>query len=86
MPNRRFSCNTVQFGGRPLLVNPACALPTHLYRYGSYRQSRGDFIIVGDLMRSVNLLVYKAVDGAIEVGAACYFFLPSCQNGAVEDV
>lgn len=23
-------------------------------------------------MRSVSLLVYKAVDGAIEVGAACY--------------
>lgn len=33
-------------------------------------QSRGDFIVVGDLMRSVSLLVYKAVDGAIEVSAA----------------
>lgn len=31
------------------------------------RQSRGDFIIVGDLMRSISLLVYKAIDGTIEV-------------------
>lgn len=38
-----------------------------------YRQSRGDFIIVGDLMRSVSLLVYKAVDGAIEVSAVRLF-------------
>lgn len=30
-------------------------------------QSRGDFIVVGDLMRSMSLLVYKAVDGTIEV-------------------
>ncbi|CAN0580203.1 unnamed protein product, partial [Ectocarpus sp. 12 AP-2014] len=37
-----------------------------------YRQSRGDFIIVGDLMRSVSLLVYKAVDGAIEEVARDY--------------
>lgn len=33
-------------------------------------QSRGDFIVVGDLMRSVSLLVYKAVDSAIEVREA----------------
>ncbi|CAM9117751.1 unnamed protein product, partial [Hapterophycus canaliculatus] len=37
-----------------------------------YMQSRGDFIIVGDLMRSVSLLVYKAVDGAIEEIARDY--------------
>lgn len=33
-------------------------------------QSRGDFIIVGDLMRSISLLVYKAVDGSIEVSVS----------------
>ncbi|CAM9095121.1 unnamed protein product [Ectocarpus sp. 4 AP-2014] len=37
-----------------------------------HMQSRGDFIIVGDLMRSVSLLVYKAVDGAIEEVARDY--------------
>ncbi|CAN0325980.1 unnamed protein product, partial [Laminaria digitata] len=37
-----------------------------------FMQSRGDFIVVGDLMRSVSLLVYKAVDGAIEEIARDY--------------
>eukprot|EP00271_Cylindrocystis_brebissonii_P010251 TRINITY_DN26392_c0_g1_i1.p1 TRINITY_DN26392_c0_g1~~TRINITY_DN26392_c0_g1_i1.p1 ORF type:complete len:1092 (+),score=241.19 TRINITY_DN26392_c0_g1_i1:211-3486(+) len=29
-------------------------------------QSRGDFIVVGDLMKSISLLMYKAEEGAIE--------------------
>ena len=45
-------------------------LPTRFVLFCMHWQSRGDFIVVGDLMRSVSLLVYKAVDGAIEVGAA----------------
>lgn len=28
-----------------------------------YLASRGDFIIVGDLMKSISLLVYKSIDG-----------------------
>lgn len=52
-------------------------------------QSRGDFIVVGDLMRSVSLLVYKAVDGAIEVSEKitcntlprCYHKLKHCVHG-----
>lgn len=51
-------------------------LPTR-FCYAWHCQSRGDFIVVGDLMRSVSLLVYKAVDGAIEVGAAAH----CCQGG-----
>jgi len=31
-----------------------------------FLQSRGDFIVVGDLMRSISLLTYKPVDGQIE--------------------
>ncbi len=30
-----------------------------------FLQSRGDFIIVGDLMRSISLLTYKPVDGQV---------------------
>ncbi|CAN0434019.1 unnamed protein product, partial [Discosporangium mesarthrocarpum] len=37
-----------------------------------YMQSRGDFIVVGDLMRSVSLMVYKSIDGAIEELARDY--------------
>jgi DNA damage-binding protein 1 len=37
-----------------------------------YVQSRGDFIIVGDLMKSISLLVYKPVDGSIEEIARDY--------------
>lgn len=32
--------------------------------------------MLGDLMRSISLLVYKAVDGAIEVGAILQLFSP----------
>ncbi|KAF9588985.1 hypothetical protein IFM89_017664 [Coptis chinensis] len=31
-----------------------------------YVQTRGDFIVVGDLMKSINLLIYKHEEGAIE--------------------
>lgn len=31
-----------------------------------YMESRGDFIVVGDLMKSVSLLSYKQLDGSIE--------------------
>jgi len=31
-----------------------------------YLAARGDFIVVGDLMKSISLLVYKPVDGRIE--------------------
>lgn len=30
-----------------------------------FLQSRGDFIVVGDLMRSISLLTYKPVDGQV---------------------
>eukprot|EP01027_Heterolobosea_sp_BB2_P002893 GEZU01004339.1.p1 GENE.GEZU01004339.1~~GEZU01004339.1.p1 ORF type:complete len:703 (-),score=229.06 GEZU01004339.1:788-2896(-) len=35
-------------------------------------QSRGDFIIVGDLMKSISLLVYRTIDGTIEEIAKDY--------------
>jgi hypothetical protein len=35
-------------------------------------QSRGDFIVVGDLMKSISLLAYKPVDGTIEEIAKDY--------------
>ncbi|TDH74292.1 uncharacterized protein CCR75_001185 [Bremia lactucae] len=31
-----------------------------------YMESRGDFIVVGDLMKSISLLSYKPIDGTIE--------------------
>jgi hypothetical protein len=31
---------------------------------------RGDFVIVGDLMKSITLLVYKAAEGSLEVRTA----------------
>ncbi|PSS09490.1 DNA damage-binding protein like [Actinidia chinensis var. chinensis] len=31
-----------------------------------YVQTRGDFIVVGDLMKSISLLIYKREEGAIE--------------------
>mmetsp|Transcript_28073 Transcript_28073/g.43830 ORF Transcript_28073/g.43830 Transcript_28073/m.43830 type:complete len:992 (-) Transcript_28073:1819-4794(-) len=37
-----------------------------------YLQSRGDFIVAGDLMRSISLLAYKPVDGQIEEIARDY--------------
>lgn len=32
---------------------------------------RGDYVIVGDLMKSVTLLFYKAAEGALEVSGVC---------------
>ncbi|EFJ23079.1 hypothetical protein SELMODRAFT_151061 [Selaginella moellendorffii] len=37
-----------------------------------YVQSRGDFIVVGDLMKSISLLLYKPEEGAIEERARDY--------------
>lgn len=37
-----------------------------------YVQSRGDFIVVGDLMKSLSLLIYKHEEGAIEERARDY--------------
>ncbi|XP_031500678.1 DNA damage-binding protein 1 [Nymphaea colorata] len=37
-----------------------------------YVQTRGDFIIVGDLMKSISLLIYKHEEGAIEECARDY--------------
>ncbi|KAE8668377.1 DNA damage-binding protein 1 [Hibiscus syriacus] len=37
-----------------------------------YVQTRGDFIVVGDLMKSVSLLIYKHEEGAIEERARDY--------------
>ncbi len=36
-----------------------------------YAVSRGDFIVVGDLMKSISLLAYKPIDGSIEEIARC---------------
>lgn len=51
-------------------ITPSFIFLTQFVLFCMHWQSRGDFIVVGDLMRSVSLLVYKAVDGAIEVGDA----------------
>lgn len=37
-----------------------------------YLKSRGDFIIVGDLIKSISLLIYKQIDGTIEEIARDY--------------
>jgi DNA damage-binding protein 1 len=37
-----------------------------------YLQTRGDFIVVGDLMRSISLLTYKPVDSQMEELAQDY--------------
>lgn len=44
----------------------------HNHILALYVQSRGDFIVVGDLMKSISLLVYKPEEGAIEL-LACDF-------------
>jgi len=31
-----------------------------------YVKTKGDFVLVGDLMRSITLLVYKAMEGSFE--------------------
>jgi hypothetical protein len=37
-----------------------------------YAATRGDFIVIGDLMKSVTLLTYKAIDGSMEEIARDY--------------
>jgi len=37
-----------------------------------YLKTKGDFVLVGDLMRSITLLVYKAMEGNFE--EVCFFF------------
>jgi len=37
-----------------------------------FLKTRGDFIVVGDLMRSISLLTYKPVDGQMEEIAQDY--------------
>ena len=44
----------------------------HNHILALYVQSRGDFIVVGDLMKSISLLVYKPEEGTIEL-LACDF-------------
>ena len=46
------------------LVNE-CSHHNHILAL--YVESRGDFIVVGDLMKSISLLVYKPEEGAIEM-------------------
>jgi len=49
-------------GGRELTTE--CAHRGHILVL--YLESRGDFILLGDLMRSMSLLTYKPVDGQVE--------------------
>ena len=36
-----------------------------------YLKTKGDFVLVGDLMRSINLLAYKPLEGAFEEVRIC---------------
>lgn len=36
---------------------------------------RGDFVIVGDLMKSITLLFYKAAEGALEVRDSMWWLI-----------
>ena len=39
-----------------------------------YAKTKGDFVLIGDLMRSMTLLVYKAMEGSFEeVGDTLYY-------------
>jgi DNA damage-binding protein 1 len=60
--------STTEDGMKELAVE--CDHPGHILAL--YLASRGDFIIVGDLMKSISLLVYKPVDGVIEELARDY--------------
>lgn len=49
-----------------------------------YLKTKGDFILVGDLMRSVLLLAYKQMEGSFEeVTAAAGHSGISCKKGVV---
>jgi len=45
-------------------LQPECGHHGHILAL--YVQSRGDFIVVGDLMKAISLLIYKHEEGAIE--------------------
>ncbi|XP_047339396.1 DNA damage-binding protein 1 [Impatiens glandulifera] len=49
---------------------PECGHHGHILAL--YVQTRGDFIVVGDLMKSISLLMYKNEEGAIEERARDY--------------
>jgi len=49
---------------------PECAHYGHIMAL--YAATRGDFIVIGDLMKSVTLLTYKAIDGSMEEIARDY--------------
>ena len=48
----------------PKELNSKCGLHGHILAL--YLQTRGDFILVGDLMKSISLCVYKPLEGMIE--------------------
>eukprot|EP00741_Cyanophora_paradoxa_P005067 tig00000851_g4909.t1 len=51
-------------------LEPECGHHGHILAL--YMQSRGDFIVVGDLMKSISLLLYKSMDQTIEEIARDY--------------
>jgi len=55
-------------GGKEL--DSECSNNQHILAL--YMQSRGDFIVVGDLMKSISLLLYKSMDQQIEEVARDY--------------
>lgn len=50
-----------------------------------YLKTKGDFILVGDLMRSVLLLAYKSMEGSFEevTAAAVHSGISSCKKVVV---
>ncbi|XP_047333166.1 DNA damage-binding protein 1-like [Impatiens glandulifera] len=63
-----FKWTTRDDGTRELM--PECGHHGHILAL--YVQTRGDFIVVGDLMKSISLLIYKNEEGAIEECARDY--------------
>uniref|UniRef100_A0A7S2S558 DNA damage-binding protein 1 n=1 Tax=Mucochytrium quahogii TaxID=96639 RepID=A0A7S2S558_9STRA len=51
-------------------LQPKCGHHEHILAL--YIESRGDFIVVGDLMKSISLLVYRSLDDTIEEIARDY--------------
>ena len=51
-------------------LSPECGHHGHILAL--FVESRGDFIVVGDLMKSISLLAYKQLDGSIEEIARDY--------------
>ncbi|KAL6499676.1 DNA damage-binding protein 1a [Orobanche gracilis] len=45
-------------------LQPECGY--HGYVLARYVQTRGDFVVVGDMMKSISLLIYKREEGAFE--------------------